>query len=85
MMRYLPVLIAIMLAIYCITDLAQTDSVKVNFMPKWMWFMAIVVLPFVGGLAWLIFGRGSFGGGGGGGGDPRDQAPDNDPEFLGRL
>lgn len=84
MVRYLPILLAMMLALYCVVDLAQTESVRVNFMPKWMWFVTIVVLPFVGPVAWLVFGHTTFGGGGGGG-DPRDSAPDNDPEFLRRL
>lgn len=83
--RYLPILIAVMLAIYAITDMAQTETEKVNFMPKWMWFALIVLVPFVGAIAWLVWGRRSSGGGGGGGGDPRDSAPDNDPEFLRRL
>ncbi|SDB80728.1 Phospholipase_D-nuclease N-terminal [Raineyella antarctica] len=82
--RYLPILIAVMLAIYAITDMAQTDSVKVNFMPKWMWFALIVLVPFAGAIAWLVWGRRNAGGGGRGG-DPRDSAPDNDPEFLRRL
>ena len=86
MARYLPILFAVMLAIYAITDMAQTVASRVNYMPKWMWFVLIVVVTLIGPVAWLVYGRRrSGGGGGGGGGDPRDWAPDNDPEFLRKL
>lgn len=85
MLRYLPILVAVMLAIYAISDLAQTDAELVNYMPKWMWFVVIIVVPFLGPVAWLLYGRRRSGGGGGGGWDPRDSAPDNDPEFLRKL
>ena len=82
MLRYLPIMVAIMLAIYCVVDMAQTESGRVNYMPKWMWFVAIVALPFAGALAWLFFGHRQGGGGGGGGEPPRGKAPDDDAEFL---
>lgn len=85
MLRYLPILVAVMLAIYAVTDMAQTEAERVNYMPKWMWFVLIVLVPIIGPVIWLLFGRRRSGGGGGGGWDPRDSAPDNDPEFLRKL
>lgn len=83
--RFLPILIAIILAIYALVDLAQVEKERVALMPKWAWVIVILVLPYLGPIGWLIFGRTSWGGGGGGGDDDPVPAPDNDPEFLKTL
>lgn len=69
-----------MLMIYCVVDIAMAGAYKVRVMPRWLWLAAVVCLPLVGAIAWLVFGR------------PRPErpkeepkAPDDDPDFLRRL
>ena len=81
MVRVLPVLIGLALAIYALVDCIQTDESKVRGLPKVFWIILIVLITFVGPIAWLIAGkerslpgrsqrpRGPLG-------------PDDDPDFL---
>jgi len=84
MARVLPFVILALLMIYCVVEVAQADSGCVRLAPRWLWAAAIIVLPGVGAIAWLAFGR------------PRavvepqqaplrPVAPDDDPEFLRKL
>lgn len=57
MLRVLPFIIEIGLLVYCLIDCIQTDSVLVRNLPKGAWVLLIVVLPLVGGIAWLVAGR----------------------------
>ena len=52
-------------------------------MPRWLWMVAIVLLPGVGALGWFTLGRPRSGGPDGG--QRRTIAPDDDPDFLRRL
>ncbi|MCL1838474.1 MAG: PLD nuclease N-terminal domain-containing protein [Propionibacteriaceae bacterium] len=80
MPRFLPLIVIGFLMIFCIVDLAQADSARIRRAPKWLWAVAIVLLPGIGSLAWLFLGR------------PLSQkaskpksgpiAPDDDPDFL---
>lgn len=57
MLRLLPIIIELGLLVYCLVDCIQTDSVLVRNLPKGGWILLIVVLPLVGGIAWLVAGR----------------------------
>lgn len=57
MLRVLPFIIEIGLLVYCLVDCIQTDSLLVRNLPKGAWILLIVVLPLVGGIAWLVAGR----------------------------
>jgi len=78
MPRILPVVILALLVVYCVVEVAQADPDRVRFMPRWLWAVAIIALPGLGAVAWLILGR------------PlrkqpprtRPPAPDDDPDFL---
>lgn len=80
MSRVLPALIIVMLMIYCVVEVAQSDPARVRLAPRWLWFAVIVLLPVVGSLGWLFLGRPRR--------DPqsrppmRPRAPDDDPDFL---
>ncbi len=80
--RVLPVVILVMLMIYAVVEVAQADPLRVRVMPRWLWVVAIILVPGVGALAWLLFGRPTKSSG-------RSQrppkAPDDDPDFLRRL
>ena len=51
-------------------------------MPRWLWVVAIILVPGVGALAWLLFGRPTKAAGR----SPKPpKAPDDDPDFLRKL
>lgn len=99
MIRVLPIAVEAVILVFCLIDVILADDFRVRNLPKWAWILLIIVLPIVGGIAWLVAGR------------PvgqaarqvpwpsrtagypeyerpehlRRRAPDDDPEFLGRL
>jgi hypothetical protein len=82
----------ILLAIYALVDCIQTDESEIRGLPKFGWIALIVLVFIVGPVAWLVAGRSRTGGSrlplpGGNRSPqaPRTLAPDDDPEFLGRL
>lgn len=80
--RVLPVVIIVMLMIYAVVEVAQADPLRVRLMPRWLWAVAIILLPGAGALAWLLFGRPTKAPGN----RPRPpRAPDDDPDFLRNL
>lgn len=83
MLRYLPIIAIVLLMIYCVVEIAQANGARVRILPKWAWFVAVVLLPLAGSLAWLFFGRPSAGPNTPPHQPPR--APDDDPDFLRRL
>jgi len=92
-------LIAVGLAVYALVDLASSDEEDRGGIPKGLWVVLIVLLPFVGPIAWILVKRSQrsaprYGGSGrpGSGSTPPARrrrnvplAPDDDPEFLWRL
>ncbi|OLT54218.1 PLD nuclease N-terminal domain-containing protein [Cellulosimicrobium sp. CUA-896] len=99
MARVLLVLLAVGLAVYALVDLASSDDDERGGIPKWLWVVLIVLLPFVGAIAWVLvkrsqrsasrYGAGGRPGAGRPGPGRRRRsgpvAPDDDPEFLWRL
>jgi hypothetical protein len=81
--RVLPVLVAIVLVVYCLVDLVQSRREDIRLMPRPLWALIIVCAPFLGPLGWLFAGRPRAGGEARPA--PRTVAPDDDPEFLSRL
>jgi hypothetical protein len=55
--RYLPFLIETGLLVYCLIDCVQSDADRVRNLSKGWWIVLIVLLPLVGGIAWLVAGR----------------------------
>ena len=88
LLRALPGLIDLGLLIYCLIDCIQTPDGAVRNLPKWVWIVVIIVLPFLGPILWLTLGRPERAPSGfvsGYPGDPRRRAapaPDDDPDFL---
>lgn len=81
MLRALPLLVGLALTIYALTDCLQAGTRKGQ--AKVGWLAAILLLPFVGALAWLLAGRSSSGGTGRPRtGRPPPRGPDDDPDFL---
>lgn len=82
MTRVLPVLIGLGLAIYALVDCIQTDQSKVRALPKFAWTVLIVLVIFVGPIAWLIAGKERSLPGRRGQQRRGPLGPDDDPDFL---
>ena len=90
MVRFLPFLISLVLSVYALFSCIQTRDEDVPYLPKLVWVLLIVFVPFVGPIVWLLMARSS-------GGARRDSpmrpattpgrpvAPDDDPDFLASL
>lgn len=64
---------------------ASAPKAQVRLMPKWIWVLLCVFVPFFGGLLYLMVGRPLGDGKPGGAGGRRPTkvvAPDDDPRFL---
>jgi len=80
--KALPIVVALVLLVYAFFDLYATPGSQVRHLPKWAWFL-LVLVPVFGPLLWLFFGSAQQG-------RPptarprRDGAmgPDDDPDFL---
>lgn len=81
-MRYLPFLISLGLTIYALFSCIQTPDEEVPYLPKLVWVILIVLVPFAGPIVWLLMARAyrerlaaGGGGGRGGGGPARGSGP----------
>lgn len=95
MIRYLPVLLEVALLVYCLIDCIQTDVPR--NLAKTTWVFVIILLPVVGGIAWLVAGRpehrparnvpwpSTQTAGFPEYERPRRGAPDDDPDFLASM
>jgi hypothetical protein len=87
--RFLPFLISLALSVYALFSCIQTPDKDVPHLPKLVWIVLIVFVPFVGPIVWLLMLRTQSG--------QRDAvvrppkptarpvAPDDDPDFLASL
>ena len=80
--KALPIIVALVLLVYAFFDLYSTPRQNVKHLPKWAWYL-LVLVPIAGPLLWLFFGAtkqqrpppprphrpGALG-------------PDDDPDFL---
>lgn len=96
----LAIVAVVVLTLYAVIDCAMTDARRARVLSKPVWLVAILLLPVVGPICWILFGKGliSIGSGsrsdaaGAGGrsgragrGAPAPAAPDDDEAFLRRL
>jgi len=80
--RYLPIIIVALLMIYCVVEVAQAPTYAVRRAPRWLWATAIICLPLIGAVAWLLLGRPNAESLGIRQHRPRPSAPDDDVDFL---
>jgi hypothetical protein len=45
------------LLVYCVLNVITTPEAQVRNLPKLLWLAIVIVLPLVGGIAWLVAGR----------------------------
>jgi hypothetical protein len=85
MSRLIPVVVLIVaFTIFSVVHLALTPRDQVRGIPKSAWIVFVILVPVVGGVMWFAVGRVRAGE------SPRSArrgpiAPDDDPEFLGKL
>lgn len=71
---------AVAFVIYAIVDCAFAPAQRIRSLNKPLWILLILLLPVIGGVLWLLLGRGRKSGQST---TRRTVAPDDDPEFLG--
>lgn len=91
MVRFLPFLISLVLTVYALFSCIQTPDEDVPHLPKLLWIVLIVFVPFAGPIVWLLMSRAHL--------NrqesvvrrepskppARPSAPDDDPDFLKSL
>ncbi|HET6986244.1 MAG TPA: PLDc N-terminal domain-containing protein [Kribbella sp.] len=89
MVRFLPFLISLVLSVYALFSCIQTPDEDVPHLPKLVWIVLIVFVPFVGPIVWLLLSRNQAGRRDAVARPPRPGArrvaPDDDPDFLKSL
>lgn len=89
MLRVVFIIAVVALTIYAVVEIAQADSNRVRYLPKWLWFVIAATLVGVGPILWLLLGRplppGRSGGAAGNAARPTVRPPDDDTDFLSRL
>jgi hypothetical protein len=78
--RALPFVLLVALTVFALVDAIMTPKDQVR--AKGLWVAAIVLLPLVGPVAWMVVGRRSRQAPGPGGSRRHPIAPDDDPDFL---
>jgi hypothetical protein len=85
MLRVAGVLFAVAVYIYFVIDVLRTPSGDTRSLPKFVWLLVVVLIPLLGGLAWLALGRVWRAPGSRFGRRRGPLAPDDDPTFLKHL
>ena len=69
-------------AVFTTVFAASANKPDVRLLPKWLWVVLCAIVPFFGGLLYLMVGRPLRKEPGGLGGKGKVIAPDDDPNFL---
>jgi len=72
-------LVATAFWVFTIVDCAVQPPTRHRGVSKPIWILIVVLLPVLGGIMWLVVGRGRASS------VATRRAPDDDPEFLGRI
>jgi hypothetical protein len=51
------VIVELILLVYCVLNVITTPEHQVRNLPKLLWLVLVIVLPLIGGIAWLVAGR----------------------------
>ncbi len=75
--RILIILAVVMLTIYCVVEVAQSQPNRIRALPKWLWAFVVIAVPVIGPVTWLLAGRPQSTSG-----QYRSLGPDDDEDFL---
>ena len=85
MLRVALILFGLAVYIWFIVDVLRSPGASTRTLPKFVWLLIVILLPFLGGLLWLLAGRPRLD-------RPRrgwrrrgPVAPDDNPAFLRQL
>ena len=56
-MGYLVSLLVLALMVFALVDIIRRDDFQVKYMPKFVWLLLVILLPFVGSVLWFGIGR----------------------------
>lgn len=76
---FILVVVAVAFWVFTIVDCAAQPPTRHRGVSKPVWILIVVLLPVLGGVLWLIVGRARASA------IAARRAPDDDPEFLGRI
>lgn len=83
MLRVLLLVVGFALSLYALIDCIRTEDDQVKGLPKLVWILLIVLVTYLGPIAWILAGRDRqwpvFPEG------RQPVAPDDDPDFLRNL
>lgn len=57
MIRAVPVLLLLLVEIFCVIDIIQSREDEVRKLPKTAWVLLVLFFPLIGIVAWLAVGR----------------------------
>lgn len=50
-------LLVLALMVFALVDIIRRDDAQVKYMPKFVWLLLVVLLPFIGSVLWFGIGR----------------------------
>jgi len=56
-MAFVISLLIVALMVFALVDIIRRDDAQVKFMPKFVWLLLVVLLPFIGSVLWFGIGR----------------------------
>ncbi len=83
MLRALPLIVALVLAVYCVVDVLQTEARLLRPLGRLGWLAVVLLVPIVGPLVWILTAR--MRAPSAATPAPRMVAPEDDPEFMRKM
>lgn len=56
-MAFIVSLLVVALMVFALVDIIRRDDAQVKFMPKVVWLLLVILLPFIGSVLWFGIGR----------------------------
>jgi len=56
-MAFVISLLVVALMVFALVDIIRRDDSQVKFMPKLVWLLLVILLPFIGSVLWFGIGR----------------------------